>query len=337
MPRRQGFTLIELLVVIAIIAILIGLLVPAVQKVRESADRVKCANNVKQLALAMHTYHDSYHKFPYARRVDYWDAYTWIHQLMPYFEQANAQALFYDLNDPNISAQTNCSGTDPRKIQGRTVVIPIVFCPSDTGPIVNEASNTTWCRIRGNYRICMGPGDMYGAAIDSAQGPVGPGAFEVKVGQGVSSASRAVQVGIGSIKDGTSQTILMAESLNSTVTGGNVWGGPIGDIHLGNMGGSMFSTYDTPNSSNADRPKGPCPQTQGAADYTAPCNSLGGQSYTTPGDGTGARTAARSKHTSGVNVSFCDGSVRFIPDAIDAVVWRALGTRSGGEPTSVPD
>src|SRR5262245_16106930 len=86
---RTGFTLIELLVVIAIIGILIALLVPAVQKVREASARTTCSNNIKQLALACHAYHDVYHQMPYGRKFDNWDTYTWSELILPYIEQTS--------------------------------------------------------------------------------------------------------------------------------------------------------------------------------------------------------------------------------------------------------
>src|SRR5438445_7634614 len=149
--RSAGFTLIELLVVIAIIAILIGLLVPAVQKVRAAAARAQCENNLKQLALAVHSYHDQYKRIPQnAITINYnWNAdkvvpgpntWTWIARILPFIEQA---PLAKQYNIP--------TGTLGAAQLGLAAVIPVLLCPADGNEAANPA--TDWPNIGG---ISMG-------------------------------------------------------------------------------------------------------------------------------------------------------------------------------------
>ena len=336
-----GFTLIELLVVIAIIAVLIGLLLPAVQKVREASARAQCSNNLKQIVLACHSFHDVKRMFPYGRRYDIWDTFSWTQHVLPYIDQiAVYKGYFTSLHLSPFSetypGPNGPIGDDPQLIMARTSVIPPFYCPSDPAGIQgNEMNTQDYSFIRGNYRGCVGSGDMYGAPTDATAGPWGVGVFGVRSEQSEDPQAKVRTVGVRlvDIQDGPSSTLMFSEGLVCTVAPG--WGGPVGEIIYGNMGGALFSASLTPNSSSADRPIGPCPQDHGDTAYQAPCQSLGGNAWWTP-SASGAYVGARSAHRGGVNAAMADGSVRFFADEIDLKVWRAMGTRSGGEAVAVP-
>jgi prepilin-type N-terminal cleavage/methylation domain-containing protein/prepilin-type processing-associated H-X9-DG protein len=360
-PVTNAFTLIELLVVIAIIGILIGLLIPAVQKVRGAAARAQCANNLKQLVLAMHHHHDALGSFPYARKYDS-DAGTgffgWYENILPYVDQVNVYNGFVGLLQTpvprppgwNMQPTSAYDVRTPENYAARTALIKTFWCPSDRGPaLFHTTPKNPWNdpqrfdRALGNYRGCVGPGNMYGQVPSWPPQPnrVRPGIFHTYPNQsyqaqidspnwswkGVDTA----RTRISDIRDGTSNTIMLSEGLVGTYDnpGSSADLSPeswptMGDITTATMGGSLFSAFNTPNSSSPDSFFGRCPQGWGDSGYNAPCESWSGNSYTT-------HAAARSGHSGGVNVGLADGSVRFVTDRIDVAAWQALSTRAGGE------
>jgi prepilin-type N-terminal cleavage/methylation domain-containing protein len=331
--RRLAFTLVELLVVIAIIGILVGLLLPAVQSAREAARRLQCSNNIRQLALASVNFETGTRKLPFARKYDIWDSYTWSALILPHIEQQSVQQGFFTLNasgyTPAYPGPNGPIGDDARLRAARHTRIPLYLCPSDAKQPENELTTNAYGFIRGNYRGCVGPGDMYGNPTDATAGPWGSGIFTVAANQSVDygAAVPTLSSRTRDVMDGLSNTLFFSEGLMANVTW---WGGPMGEIHYGNMGGSLFSATLTPNSSAPDRILGPCPQDLSDSRYRAPCLTLGGVAWWTR-SGQLAHAAARSHHGNGVMTAFGDGSARFVPNSIDLAVWRSIATMNNGE------
>ena len=310
----RAFTLIELLVVIAIIAILIGLLLPAVQKVREAAARMKCQNHLKQWALAMHNYHDANGHLPFGstNNSGHTVRQTWVMYVWPYVEQ------------DNLARQNNYK--NPFYVPPATVWftlnglcgqhVPIYLCPSDNGLI--DQSVGQYQRTRGNYVVNWG-----NAGYDDTSGATTTNQFVGPFYHINGSRSTPGKVRITDIGDGTANTLLLSESLIAKVTSDNDWRGDIhnddGEFRFNTSRGGITLPM-TPNTSSPDLISSTSYFQPNADPMMMPVAYGFPQVY-----------AARSRHPGGVNAALCDGSVRFVRNSIPAATWIAMGSMAGGE------
>jgi prepilin-type N-terminal cleavage/methylation domain-containing protein/prepilin-type processing-associated H-X9-DG protein len=291
--KRIGFTLIELLVVIAIIAVLLGLLLPAVQKVREAANRLVCSNNLKQIGIALHSYHDRNNGLP----PGYYDAGPW-----PQDDQGPgwgwAYFLLADLEQDNLQRQIDYTvgvgSSSASIVAARTTFLKVFQCPSDPNQamsfVATDGNSGSWELAHGSYIACNG-----NDGVDDNTTPPHTGVF-IRGLKGFR---------FGDITDGLSNTFFIGE--RCTTMSWSTWAGVIP--------GSLDPSVRSPGDFSG-----------GSAFVLGHCGPhLPNDSIVTDAD------AMSSGHTGGVQFLFGDGSVRQIDNSISMAVYDALATRAGGE------
>ena len=318
--NSSGFTLVELLVVIAIIGILIALLLPAVQAAREAARRSQCQNNLKQLGLAMHNYHDTNQFLPPGQAVapstgnaDCCHG-TWQMLVLTFMEQDNVASLYQNWGGtgaPTYGAAPNSTNVTQQRFAGLT-------CPSDTpntpiGSLTNHNyavnyGNTSYTQPSSLNGVTFGGAPFARATFVNSDPTMlvpTPGGFMVRPQRGK---------GFNEILDGLSNTIMMGEVLQgigSDLRGFMWWSDAAG-----------FQTYLPPNSTLPDRIY-TASYCNNQPKLNLPCAVSGGSDPT--------MFASRSRHPGGVQVVMCDGSARFVRQSVAIDIWRGASTTKGRE------
>ncbi|MCA9035149.1 MAG: DUF1559 domain-containing protein [Planctomycetaceae bacterium] len=336
--RSRGFTLIELLVVIAIIAILIALLLPAVQQAREAARRTQCKNNLKQLGLAFHNYHDTYNTFPMGNQRQNGFGVSFYPALLPYFEQAN---LYSQLNfSGSHPGWTGAGGGTTGNANGQVVngiVLTSLVCPSS--PLDNIIQDTN-----GGARQTVPSYVGISGAVDedrtsNATPTTNTDNFvELRqIGGGTCCGTNSQNgyhsaggilvwnecIGLNKVTDGTSNTIMLGETSDWTVDANGVKV----DVRGGVPHGWLMGTDGNGRTTGWNGP------TNRKFNLTSVRYPPGTKNYDLPGvhQNHGPNNPLISAHTGGIQVVFADGHVSFLSNNINLPTLKYLATRDDGQ------
>jgi prepilin-type N-terminal cleavage/methylation domain-containing protein len=338
--RKRGFTLVELLVVIAIIGVLVALLLPAVQAAREAARRSSCSNNLKQIGLALHNYHDIYKDLPFARVREAlpdppgsWNAsnINWQARILAQMEQ---QPLFQRIDwtvKPGWSAPND---------QVLTANLESFLCPSDpgdgnfvwtdptgtqrTGPLPQRTDGHT------NYVGCIGHDTLLRTVAGQARGWLLEGRFN-------SNSDRGGSIGLSSFRDGTSNTVAVSECIvgfpsDRTNSSRNSTPDTVTATDNGCTGTAPLGTGQTTAARGSTWFRGYEPASIGFTTLMTPNSKL----WDCGANSDNTMFAARSVHPGGVQATLADASTRFVTDTIDWRVWKFLGGMKDGQAVQFP-
>jgi prepilin-type N-terminal cleavage/methylation domain-containing protein/prepilin-type processing-associated H-X9-DG protein len=339
---RRAFTLIELLVVIAIIAILIGLLLPAIQRVREAANRAECQNNLKQIGIALHNYHNDNSAFPCGSKDPNIYGPSPLVYILPYIEQ---DLLYQQDNFTQASGASDGSGGPDASDLVARHRIKTYACPSD--PYPHLESEFGWTNYHSNYgTIVYGSPSMW-------DGVFGPG-IAVGLGGGAGTPQPLHPVSLTDITDGSSNTGLFAEVAHPPPDSQTIPGDPKTDCfeftggvstnHATLRNNLMAANWKTANFAG-DPGWGPPPWRWRGYPWREGSIWRTGYNHLLPPNAACWRinkdwwqlaTPPSSWHPGGINIVMADGSVRFVSETVDPVAWEAAGSRNRGEPVNLP-